>query len=608
MKAVRRAGTAAIVLLVGLLAAVPFWRAVLTQRTYGASANCGECVAWATAGNDLWLAAFGVAALALSLVVHRYWLRRVIILLALMLAVLMLVDTLLLDLLSMRLHMADVLKFGGEGQATWGFLRSALQGGHGFVFVTLLTVLASSILLWFPISRALKPALGMGGLALTMVLVGVPLGHQADGYIHSEGVVNLLQLQRMRGVNTPYSPEFVRQVLVRNGPRADVCEAGQGRTPNVLLVIVESLSAHHSALLGGSDDVPELDAIARQNTWFSAFHANGFTTDQGLISLLDGRVPIPAVGRFLSLRAFDGFGDPKRSVVGALHPAGYEVAFFTTATLAFLDSTSWLKRMQVDHFEGSENAYYRDLPRGNFDAASDEALYGRFLQWLDNEHDATKPFFAALLTVESHPPFLDPATGKLDERAVFRRADANLANFYRKLVERGFFEHGILLITGDHRSMTAVDAGEWRRYGDSALARIPLIVAGASGLPRGEISAAFQQTDLLPSLAQLIAKGRVCRSDGQGTFLRSNPEPPDYVIHSRGDRRERIDVYYPDGNAWVELAGDASRSGGAHPQRTQEIAEAIHRDRIERGELPQDMAPLLMEMSRQRMQDSEAKP
>ena len=73
-------------------------------------------------------------------------------------------------------------------------------------------------------------------------------------------------------------------------------------------------------------------------------------------------------------------------------------------------------------------------------------------------------------------------------------------------------------------------------------------------------------------------------------------------ISAKNGEEITIDVYYPDGAAWIDLAGDASTSGGAHPRRTQIIANGVHRDRIERGELRQNMPPLLMDLSRQRLQ------
>lgn len=596
------AGIAGVVL---LLVLVPWVRALVVERAYGGFVDCGSCVRWQSFANDAWLAGAGVILLALGLLWRGTVLRRVFALLAFALGLVMLVDTLLLDLFSLRLHMGDVLKFGGEGRATSQFIHALSAGGYRPWPLLAVSLPLVAVLLWFPLLHWPRLARVLLGVGVLMVGGGVFVARIAPEHVFREGAVNIAQLHGMRGVNTAYSEAFKQRILAQDMAKHMVCEAGKMQQPDVILILVESLSAHHSALLGGKDYTPRLDAIARDHTWFEAFHANGFTTDHGLIALLDGRVPVPAVGRYLTLHPFTGFGDPEHSVAGVLGSRGYQTSFFTSGNLGFLEKPPWLERLQLSHFEGAEHPFYQGKPRGIFDAATDEVLYGRFLQWLDVERDPARPLFAAILTVETHAPFLDRETGKLDEAALFRRADVAIGGLYEALQARGFFENGILLITGDHRSMTTVAREEWERYGDSALARVPMVVVGASGMPMGAIDSAFQQIDLLPSLTQLTAEGEVCREEGQGSFLRADPQPPAYVIHPRGDRRGRVDVYYPDGTAWINLAGDDSAHGGAHPQRTAEIADAIHRDRIERGELEQDMAPLLMRLSKERLEQGE---
>ncbi|HNR91996.1 MAG TPA: LTA synthase family protein, partial [Dokdonella sp.] len=600
-----RLGIAGITGVVLLLMLVPWARALVVERTYGGFADCGSCVRWQSLGNDAWLAGAGILVLALGLLLRWRILRHVCAFAVFALGLVMLVDTLLLDLFTLRLHMGDVLKFGGEGRATTQFIQSLAAGGYRPLPYLAVAIPGIFVLLWFPLPRTPRLARALLGSGIAMIACGVWLAATARDHVFRDSAVNIVQLSGMRGINQPYSEAFKLRMLAQERPQAVLCDMGQERHPDVLLLMVESLSAHHSALLGGSGFTPQLDAIARANTWFEAFHANGFTTDHGLIALMDGRVPVPAVGRYLSLYPFTGFGDPEHSVGGVLGAHGYQTAFFTSGNLGFLEKQPWLKSLHLSHFEGAESPFYEGKPRGIFDAATDEVLYQRVIQWLDNERDRTRPLFAAVLTVETHPPFLDRASGKLDEAALFRRADAAIGDFYRTLQARGFFDNGILLIVGDHRSMTTVTREEWERYGDSALARVPMVVVGPSGLPKGAIAGAFQQVDLLPSLAQLTGSGPVCRREDQGSFLRPDPQPPAWVLHPRGDLRGRVDVYFPDGTGWIDLAGDASVTGGAHPERMAAIANAVHRDRIERGEVAQDMAELLMKISVQRLEQEE---
>lgn len=601
----QRLGIAGIIGVVLLLMLVPWARALVVERTYGGFADCGSCVRWQSFGNDAWLAGASLAVLALGLLLRRRVLRHVLAFAVFALGLVMLVDTLLLDLFTLRLHMGDVLKFGGEGRATTQFIQSLSAGGYRPLPYLAVAIPCVFLLLLFPLPKAPRLARALLGLGVLMIAGGAWLAATAPDHVFRDSTVNIAQLTGMRGINQPYSEAFKLRVLAQEKPQPALCERGQDRRPDVILLMVESLSSHHSALLGGRDFTPQLDAIAREHTWFEAFHANGFTTDHGLIALMDGRVPIPAVGRYLSLFPFTGFGDPERSVGGVLGARGYQTTFFTSGNLGFLEKQPWLKSLRLSHFEGAESPFYEGKPRGIFDAATDEVLYQRFIQWLDSERERERPLFAAVLTVETHSPFLDRETGKLDEAALFRRADAAIGDFYRSLQARGYFENGILLVTGDHRSMTTVSRDEWERYGDSALARVPMVVVGPSGLPKGAIAGAFQQIDLLPSLAQLTGEGPVCRHKDQGSFLRPDPQPPAWVLHPRGDLRGRVDVYFPDGTGWIDLAGDASVTGGAHPERMAAIADAVHRDRIERGEVAQDMAELLMKISVQRLEQEE---
>src|SRR5262250_2646199 len=104
--------------------------------------------------------------------------------------------------------------------------------------------------------------------------------------------------------------------------------ADAAATPrNVVVVIVESLSAYQSALLGGPQDwLPHLDAVARANHYFTHFYANGFTTDGGEIALLTGRPPlIPAGQEWYTIAAFGAGAD---TLPGILHRAGGQAFYF----------------------------------------------------------------------------------------------------------------------------------------------------------------------------------------------------------------------------------------------------------------------------------------
>ncbi len=595
---IERLGALAPVLLAAALLALSLLRAVKVEAIFGPNADCGGCMGRSSFGHDAWLLVLGFALLAASqATVHRL-LRRIAMLVALALTLLVAADLAILSLLNARLYLLDVFKFGGEWRATADFLR-ALWRAHPVLVPALALGLAATIACCLiPAPPRPRQSLGFAVTAALCLALAIPLSGASPTHVNSDSFVNLWQLHRDQGVARAYSEAFAADLAARHRPPTRSCEPGQARRPDVIVVLWESLSAYHSALGTAQESVvSEFDAIARRNTWFSAFHANGFTTDHGLIALLTGEYPVPQVGRYSSLKAFAGFENAEAALPEQLRRHGYWSGFFTTGDLGFLDKPAWLKALRFDHWEGQEAAFYAGMPRGPFSAAEDAALYGRMRQWMQ-QREAGTPFLAVLLTVESHPPFINRGSGAIDEAQTFRDADRAFGDFYRALEASGFLQRGILVVLGDHRSMTPLREGEASRYGGSALARTPMLVAGASGLPQGEIALPFQQTDLLPSLLQLTADGQACHRNDQGRFLRPDPRPPAFIVHARGDQRSRIDVYTARGDGALLLDGDASTWLGDAPPEQAWIADFLHSERIRRGRLESDIPAILRMMGR----------
>lgn len=578
--------------LAAMLLAASALRAGLVTVTLAGSAGCRYCLVAPVLGHDAVLLAVAWGCLALAALAASRWLRTFFVLPALLVMLAMAADVAVFATLGMRLYVFDVFKFGGEGAAFGDFVAALLRSSGAFWLVAAIVALLGTLLALWPTAQAKGWARRLGVAAGVAALFAIGTRLVDPAFINADGFLNVVELHHAQAVNTPYSPAFVEALARRDATLAARCHEGRQRRPDLIVLAVESLSSYQSALHGGPKDfTPELDAIARGNTWFTHFFANGFSTDAGLIALLTGRAPVPAVGRYRSTDAFAGFDDPERSVALPLHAAGYEVAFFTTGNLGFLDKRPWLEALGFDHVEGSEAPFYAGWPRYGFDAAEDRALYLRLFDWMD-KRDAATPFFAFALTVQSHPPFVAQDTGKLDEPAVFRAVDAQVGRFVRELRERGFFEHGVLMITGDHRSMTPLHSEERATHGAEAFARVPFVIVGDSGLPAGAVDGAFQQTDLLPSLADLTAAESCTRLD-QGRFLRPDPQPASWVVHARGDARNRVDVWFGEGHGALLLRGDQSEWIGDRPPQWQAIADGIHRDRIERGALDSDIQELV---------------
>lgn len=378
---------------------------------------------------------------------------------------------------------------------------------------------------------------------------------------------------------TPYSAAFENQI--RNEPEANkTCTPDLASKPDTILVIFESLSMYHSALFSGLHNwMPEFDAMGKEGTRYSSFYANGVTSEQGLVSLLVGEPPIEK-GEKSAQTLFEEFRTPKHSVPHALRENGYESVFLTTGNLGFLDKGAWLKDIGFESVEGHDAPFYKGMERYQFDAAPDGALYGRALQVLETPRD--RPVFMALETVSTHLPNVDPVTGTHSQELTFRYADHQLGEFVRSLKARGFFEHGNLIVTADHRAMVPMSDAENARYGDRGFARIPLIIIG-NGIAKGtEVAKGYSQTDLLPSLMHLTGHGTHCLAQDQGMFFPVATHEPRCIFTQRSYSKNDAIAQCDSSDFKVHLNGDATSLTDASGSPS-DVLTVVHRLRMGEG-------------------------
>ncbi|MEP6939176.1 MAG: LTA synthase family protein [Rudaea sp.] len=592
----RRAGlTGALALLLLFVGLIAVRAEILFEITSGL-ANCPVCMAATAAQQDATLLALLLLFVALSLLSRSYLLQLPWIVLGSALVIVYGVDAAVTKTLTQRLYLFDVIKFGKELGAIvqFGDIFLATAAGKIALAVAILGVLVLIPAL-LPRPRRPRLALAFFVLAAALLLLG-RWQPSTMKYIHYELLQNLVEANLDLGVDTPYGKAFAETLAKSYAPPTPECEPGRALRPNIILLAVESLSMHQSQLFGGFRDLtPRLDAIAREHTWFPDFIANGFTTDGGMIAMITGHAPVPLIGRYESAEAFVGFDDPKDALPDIVHAQGYTAHFFTTGDLGFLDKSKWLKSLHFDSWEGAEQPFYNGWKRRHFNAAEDKALYQRFLQWLDARKGDSAPFLSYLLTVSTHPPFINPQTDLPDEPGVFRYADEQIGMLYDELQKRGFFRNGILMISGDHRSMSPLFSSEQARFGDSALARTPFVVVTDLPIARGAIAARFSQSDIPPSIADLTA-AQSCRTPDQGVFLRDAPLAPAYVLHARGDKRNEVDVYFGQEQAEIVLDGDKSRWQGPKPADWQQILDGVLLDRIRRGAVDENIIDVIVKL------------
>jgi phosphoglycerol transferase MdoB-like AlkP superfamily enzyme len=570
-----------LILLVGLTA----FRAILVDLRLRPLSECRGCLALPTAQHDgevlgVVLLIFALAQIARSAPI-RAGLRAIVCAVILGYGL----DLLILYLYNIRLVVADFFKYGREVGGVVTIARHLIQTPAGIANLIVILVVTGLMVVFVRstarLGRTSVRAFATAGLAL--LVIGVLPG-QAQ-FVHAWAYRNVFEINFDRDVSAVYSDEFAAALRARHhdlrlGPS---CSTRAPVRPDVLMVVLEGFSMYHSRFFSGlGDQTPNLDRIAARHTAYTRFFANGFTTENGLIALLAGQVPTPAPGpvAFGGGFAFDGFFDLPRSLPRLFETHGYRTSFLTTGDLSFSGKGDWLSELGFHERAGHDDPFYDGWPRMHFRAAPDSALYLRALRWLE-ETPRDRPFFLVLETVSSHHPFIEPATRRKSEPAVFRYADRQLGLFYDALAERGLLDSLLLIVVSDHRTMTPVRPEEVARFGDDAPSLVPLVIANPAQSGPRRIDSRFQQVDFATSVEAMLT-GRSCPATVRGDLLADPPVPPACVFHARVDDRGKVDVVCGADRAAVRLGGDATRiESGAVPD-AQGLLDQISLERLER--------------------------
>ena len=446
---------------------------------------------------DCWLAGLLTFSLLLVHQISNKALSALSYPLSLVLLLLFLLDVALTIELNQRLNYYDVLQFLPEIDA----IRSFIAPSH---LLTLFVVTAATFCS-FKLSK--RAQILSVSLAVICCLVGLIFGNKENKLIasYSYSILNLRYIfpQKESAAEAfRYSDTAVRVYKKRyeQQSRLNLLDNKQ----SIILLIIESLSSFESKKISGvKNHIPRFDRFTEKGLLFPNFFANHEASEGGIQSLLSGfpPLPFPMSSRFL-FREFS----KQDALISEFKKLGFHTEFITTNDIKFVEQAEYLKGVGFDRYVGRDQVEeFRAAPRVVQFAPSDDHLYREALSRIDTFSTTNKsPFLMVLSNVSSHPPYRHPYTDERKPEVVWDWVIEQIELFHDNLLKRGFFDNGLLIITADHRRMVAVRKKEVMRYGDSAKARIPLLIIG-TGIPEGRIDRRFyQQSDLFPKLKYII--------------------------------------------------------------------------------------------------------
>lgn len=472
---------------------------IVCYRAYYIAQAIASDSIWREAGTLLRIGLLPVGVITflclIALGPSRSWFHKVLLLIATLSVCAIALDTFIVAELDNRLTFSNLAKFLPEWQAVLHFAKPI----HYFVLVAI--VVTSSIRI--SLSNRLRKFI----FACSFIMIAIGLGQSLSLAPHLQKYSFLGKGFYERpdvkaGMKyRPYSLEELQRYRKSSNP-GELVTIPDG-TKNIVLLIVESFSAADSFLISGLNDrMKKFDQISKDGTLFTNFYSNSHHTEAGMISILEGTLPLPFPG---SSRNYSDSYRNLSSVPKFLNTKGYYTEFLTTGPLSFTDKGKFMRDIGFDVVEGREEVpRFRSAPRFAFDSPADGVLYDEAIKRIKALLTSDSPFFLTLLTVSTHRPIMDPLGRENTQDNLWDYVDREISRFYRSLRQTKFFDEGLLIITGDHRKMFPIQENERLRYGESAGFRVPLLLVG-NNVQAGRIDERlFQTSDIFSHLNAAI--------------------------------------------------------------------------------------------------------
>jgi phosphoglycerol transferase MdoB-like AlkP superfamily enzyme len=283
-------------------------------------------------------------------------------------------------------------------------------------------------------------------------------------------------------INKLYNTESVDSDTLLNTP-----------TPNIIVILMESLGGEFTELSGRKDITPNLNKLAAQGVYFTNCYANSWRTDRGTVCTYSGYPSFPTS----SVMKMPDKTRHLPNIALTLGKAGYETSYFYGGDINFTNMRSylvaggfarltWKKDFSADEQQTSKWGVRDDIM---FKAVADSLL-----------RPHSRPQLIGFSTLSSHEPW-DVPLKRLDDpiKNSFSYLDDCIRQFVERLRQSPQWHRTLVVLLPDHSL-------DYNGINEMSPVRniIPTVwVGGAVKSPR-DVTTVCNQTDLAATLlAQL---------------------------------------------------------------------------------------------------------
>lgn len=219
--------------------------------------------------------------------------------------------------------------------------------------------------------------------------------------------------------------------------------------PNILIVIVESLSEWHIE----QGMMPFLSRFRQEALYFPNFISQNRRTHTGLHIMLCGEYPNLVQRKSKAELFAAGRSVPAKRpcLPSLLKREGYHALFMQAANLSFMRKDAMAQRMGYEEWIGNADyAYGHHYTNWGVD---DESLMQHAMERIRGLAQKDKPWFVTVLTAGTHHPFnIPPPQRRTRDRGyanAYLAADRSLEYLVSELRKDGLLDNTLLIITTD---------------------------------------------------------------------------------------------------------------------------------------------------------------
>ena len=283
------------------------------------------------------------------------------------------------------------------------------------------------------------------------------------------------------------------------GLTRSVVAARPERRLNVVLIVVESLSARFLGAFGNPDGLtPNLDRMAEQGLLFTNLRATGTRTVRGLEAIA---LSVPPTPGYSIVKRPDNANLFSLGTVFNRH--GYRARFFYGGYSYFDNMGPFFDGNGFDVIDRADLAE-DETGFANAWGVSDEFVLRRVLREARRSHEAHERFVSLVMTTSNHRPFTYPE-GRVDipsgdgRAGAVKYSDWAIGRFIDEARREPFFDDTVFVVVADH---CASSAGELDIPVDQY--HIPMIVFAPKHVAPQRVTRLASQMDLAPTLFALL--------------------------------------------------------------------------------------------------------